>query len=64
MKELAHRPAVELPTPKNYKEAIAGEFAKFWKQAIQNELDNLKSHQVFSWVPLPPGQRVIDSNWA
>ena len=54
VKGLEHIRASEMPTPKNYAEAIKGEFAEFWKDSIRAEINNLKEHGTFEWVPPPP----------
>ena len=51
-------------TPRNFKAAMKGEFAAYWKEAIQTEIDVLKEHEVFTWVPRPPSRKLIDSTWA
>ena len=63
VKGLEHIRASEMPTPKNFAEAMKGEFANYWKDAIQVEMDNLKQHGTYEWVP-PPAQKVyLDSTW-
>ena len=63
VKGLEHIRASEMPTPKNFAEAMRGEFANYWKDSIQVEMDNLKEHGTYEWVP-PPGQKVyLDSTW-
>jgi len=61
---LQHLRANGIPVPKNYKAAVRGEFAEYWKQGIAAEIKNLTDHEVFKWVPAPPGRHLIDSNWA
>ena len=61
---LEHLRASEVKVPRSYKEAIRGEFAKYWKEAIEREITNLRTHGVFEWVKRPPGKHLIDSNWA
>ena len=63
-KELQGIRASEFKTPKTYAEAMKGEFARFWKESIQAELDNLKRHGTYKWVPPPKYRRVhLDSTW-
>ena len=64
VEELKHLRHGDVPVPRNYKEAVSGEFAKYWKEAIAKEIENLREHKVFEWVMPPPGQFLIDSNWA
>ena len=61
---LQHLRASGIPIPKNYRAAIKGDFAEYWKQGIAAEIKNLTDHEVFQWVPAPPGRHLIDSNWA
>ena len=51
-------------TPRSYKEAMRGDFRKYWEQAVATEVQNLLSHKVFEWVAKPVDKRLIDSNWA
>ena len=53
----------DLPEPRNYKDAINSEFSEFWNEAIQKELANLESHEIWEFVDLPPGRRCIDTTW-
>ena len=53
----------DVPEPRNYKDVINSEFAEFWNEAIQSELANLKSHDIWEFVDLPPGRRCIDTTW-
>ena len=61
---LAGRKASDIKTPRNYDEAMKGDFAELWKKAVEKELANLKAHKVYEWVPRPVGEKLIDSNWA
>ena len=57
--------AKSIPQPRNYWEAIKGDFKKLWDDAIQAELKNLATHKVFKWVDPPPGMKIrLDSSWA
>ena len=56
--------ASSIPTPKKYEEAVSGDFAKYWNDAIQKEIQNLRDHQVWEWCDLPKGKRCIDATWA
>ena len=65
VKELAHMRACDIPNPKKYSEAIKGEFAKYWTEAIQREVENLYEHGVFRWrFPEPDEDVHMDSTWA
>ena len=56
--------AADVPTPKTYREAMRGEYAELWREAVAKEIKNLQEHQVFRWVPRPPGAPLVDSTWA
>ena len=68
VKELPNTRASEVPTPKNYKEAVNDpDFHQFWAEAIAKEVTNMKDHQVFEWVrreDLPRDNKPIDYTWA
>ena len=53
----------EVPTPRNYKEAIEGEFRALWLDAIEAEIQNLIEHGRLEWVHPPPGARKIRGTW-
>ena len=61
---LKHLRASQMVTPKNYKQAMRGDFREYWEKAVATEVENLTQHRVFQWVPRPPGKHLIDSNWA
>ena len=57
--------ARDVPTPKSFKDALSGEFATEWNQAVIRELKNLKDHSVWEWCELPEGRtHTIDATWA
>ena len=43
---------------------MRGEFRECWKEALDSELENLRSHGVYVCVPRPADVKVLDSNWA
>ena len=49
--------------PKTVKEARSGENQLQWIEAMQNEINSLKEHQVWDLVELPPGRKAIGSKW-
>lgn len=55
--------ARDIPEPPNYKAALRGEFASFWRSAIMKEFDNLEEHDIWELVELPAGRRSIDTTW-
>ena len=63
--DLRHTLARKVPTPKSYKEALAGDFADAWNEAVLRELKNLQDHDVWEWCELPEGRNhTIDATWA
>ena len=65
VKELSHIRCCDVPTPKSYAEAIKGDFAKYWVEAIEREIANLEEHKVFEWTyPEPTDNVHVDSTWA
>ena len=56
--------ARDIPTPKNYKEAVASEFADWWNDAIMEEIRNLENFGTWEWVPRPRDRHLIDSCWS
>ena len=56
--------ARDIPTPKNFKEAVNSEFADYWNAAIATEIRNLESFNTWEWVPRPKDRKLIDSCWA
>jgi hypothetical protein len=62
-REAAIHTALSSPQePKTYKEAMRGPEAKQWQEAIDSELDSLKSHCTYSYLPKPPGVKVLPVN--
>lgn len=49
--------------PNTYYEAMRSEEARDWKQAIDNELESLWTHEVVEEVPKPEGRKLITSRW-
>ena len=45
--------------PKNFYEAVSSPEEKFWKEAIQAELDSLSQNKTWVLVDLPPGTKPI-----
>ena len=57
--------ARDVPTPTSYKDALSGDFATEWNQAVLRELKNLRDHSVWEWCELPAGRsHTIDATWA
>ena len=57
--------ARDVPTPKTYQEALSGDFAEEWNEAVMKELKNLEDHKVWRWVETPIKKpHIIDATWA
>ena len=52
-------PAWDVPLPGDFDIAVFGPFSKFWRPAIQKEIDSLFKHDVWRLEPLPPGALVL-----
>ena len=62
-KNLTEEFAMNIPTPKTYKEAVSGKHANRWIKAIDAELNNMRKHQVWEVVPCPKGRKLINTVW-
>ena len=60
---LRHIKARDIPTPKNYNQAIESTFQEYWNEAIAQEVANLKDYGVYKFEKLPPGTRPINSRF-
>ena len=49
--------------PKTVKEALSSQHKVEWKEAMQNEIESLKKHEVWDLVELPAGRKAIGSKW-
>ena len=49
--------------PKTYNEALASKDLAFWKEAINDEMDSLKSNGTWVLCDLPPGCKPIGCKW-
>ncbi|CAN1159985.1 Uncharacterized mitochondrial protein AtMg00820, partial [Linum perenne] len=49
--------------PKTYEEAMNSPEVSFWKDAIQSELDSIKSNHTWDLVDLPKGSRAKGCKW-
>ena len=56
--------ARDIPTPKNFKEAVNSEFADYWNAAIETEIKNLWNFDTWKWVPIPRNRKLVDTTWA
>ena len=63
VESLRGTPARDIPTPKNFKEAVASDFADYWNEAIMTEIRNLESFGTWDWVPRPRDRKLVESTW-
>ena len=56
--------ARDIPTPKNFKEAVKSDFADYWNEAIETEIKNLWNFETWEWVPIPADRKLVDTTWA
>jgi len=52
-----------LPDPRSVREAMAAPDAEGWKDAMDREMENLRSHDVYDLVPRAPGLRTLRLGW-
>jgi len=53
----------QLPNPRSVREAMASPHADGWKDAMDREMANLESHDVYELVPRMPGMRTLRLGW-
>lgn len=53
----------DIPIPKSYKAAMAGEHKEFWAAACQAEIDSLGDMKTWILQDLPPGFKAIGTKW-
>ncbi|CAI7781130.1 unnamed protein product [Closterium sp. NIES-54] len=55
--------ALDIPTPRTYREAVSGEWASQWKAAMDAELASWRSAGTYVDVVPPPRANVVDGMW-
>ncbi|CAI5971589.1 unnamed protein product, partial [Closterium sp. NIES-64] len=55
--------APNIPTPRSYAEAIAGEYSSQWQTATDAEMASWKSTSTYVDEVLPPGANIISGMW-
>jgi len=55
--------AMTVEEPQTYKEAISGDYAEHWKQAMEEEINSLRSNNTWSLVKIPKNARILDCKW-
>jgi hypothetical protein len=51
------------PFPRSYRETVIGSDKTKWEQAMDRELKSIKDNKVWTLVPRPNVQKVVDSRW-
>ncbi|CAI7784565.1 unnamed protein product [Closterium sp. NIES-54] len=55
--------ALDIPTPRSYAEAIAGEYSSQWQTAMDAEMASWKSTGTYVDEVLPLGANIVDGMW-
>ncbi|CAI5485153.1 unnamed protein product [Closterium sp. Yama58-4] len=55
--------APDIPTPRSYAEAIAGEYSSQWQTAMDAEMASWKSTGTYVDKVPPPGANIVDGMW-
>ncbi|CAI5475471.1 unnamed protein product [Closterium sp. Yama58-4] len=55
--------APDIPTPRSYAEAIAGEYSSQWQTAMDAEMASWKSTVTYVDEVPPPGANIVDGMW-
>jgi hypothetical protein len=53
----------QLADPRNVREAMAAPEADCWKEAMDQEMANLKSYEVYELIPRAKGMRTLRLGW-
>lgn len=61
VKSLKHVKATDLPTPKTLREALSGDHAELWNDAVKKELQQMTDQKVWKWAYLPKGRKLVDT---
>ncbi|CAI7823011.1 unnamed protein product [Closterium sp. NIES-53] len=55
--------ALDIPTPRSYAEAVAGEYSSQWETAMEAEMASWKSTCTYVDEVPPPGANIVDGMW-
>ncbi|CAI7825580.1 unnamed protein product [Closterium sp. NIES-54] len=55
--------ALDIPTPRTYREAVSGQWASQWIAAMESEMASWRSTRTYVDAVLPPGANIVDSMW-
>ncbi|PLW54558.1 hypothetical protein PCANC_04209 [Puccinia coronata f. sp. avenae] len=61
--QLNHITSTPAPVPKKYKDILNHPERKGWLKAIQEELESLYRHRIWTIELVPPGKRVMGARW-
>lgn len=53
----------DIAEPTTVREALSGPYAEQWHKAMQQEINSLHKHNVWTLTELPEGRKVIGSKW-
>ena len=53
----------DIPTPKTYAEATASPHAEQWKAAMDKEINENSSRNIYTLVLTPKGTRILGGKW-
>ncbi|CAI7883633.1 unnamed protein product [Closterium sp. NIES-54] len=60
---LSNPDTLDIPTPRSYAEAIAGEYSSQWQTALDTEMASWKSTGPYVDEVPPPGANTVDGTW-
>ncbi|CAI7786999.1 unnamed protein product [Closterium sp. NIES-53] len=55
--------ALDIPTPRSYTKAIAGEYSSQWQTTTDTEMASWKSTGTYVDEVPPPGANIVDGMW-
>jgi hypothetical protein len=61
--ELGFAVLEEFAEPATYREAVEGKEARFWKQAMKEEMNSHKENNTWTLAKLPEGRKTVGSKW-
>jgi len=55
--------AMTVEEPQTYEEAVSGDHAEHWKQAMEKKINSLRSNNTWSLVKIPKNGKILDCKW-
>jgi len=52
--------AMTVEEPQLYEEAVSGDHADHWKQAMEEEINSLRSNNIWSLIKMPKNGKILD----